>query len=492
MAVTTRTGLCLGSLRQIPARAKPLVRPDAIRPGILHLGLGAFHRAHQALYTEEAIAAAGGDWGILGVAPRSREILDRLVGQDRLYSVVTISGEGSFPRVVGSFAELRHAASDPLGVVARLADPAIRVVTLTVTEKAYLLDPGGRLLVDDPLRAELTGTADPMSIPGLLVRGLLARQRAGAGPIAIVSCDNLQANGVRLRRAVEQAFEVAGAQLDENVTFPSTMVDRIVPATTDHVRELALAGLGVIDQVPVVGEPFIQWVIEDHFPGGRPAWDLAGAIMTSDVAPWEALKLRILNASHSATAYLGALAGKRTVDEAIALPGLRPLLDRFIADEVVPTLTPPDGQCPIEYGQIALERFTNPAIGHTTIQIAMDGSQKLPYRLLGTIADQRAAGGLPRLAALVLAAWMRFARGLADDGMALPLNDPLAGVIRAAVEAAPDTPAGLANALFGLREIFDAELADDQPLRALVVEWLTALDRYGAAATIRAEGGTPS
>ncbi|MBT8226223.1 MAG: mannitol dehydrogenase family protein [Dactylosporangium sp.] len=488
MAVSMSTGLCLGSLRQVPAAARPAVRPDAVAPGIVHLGLGAFHRAHQALYTEEAIAAAGGDWGIIGVAPRSREILQQLVAQDRLYSIVTISAEGAFPRVVGSLRELRHAASDPLGVIAQIANPAVRIVTLTVTEKAYRLDPGGRLQVDDALLAELAGTVQPASIPGLLARGLIARQRAEAGPIAVVSCDNLQANGERLRGVMEQAMAIAGGTLGTDVTFPSTMVDRIVPATTDQTRRLARDGLGVADLVPVAGEPFRQWVIEDRFPGGRPAWDQVGAVLTDDVAPWEALKLRILNAVHSAIAYLGALAGQRTVAEALMLPGMRAVLARFIAQDVTATLAPPEGQCPIAYGEAALDRFTNPTIGHTTIQIAMDGSQKLPYRLLGTIADQRRAGRSPRLAALVLAAWMRFVRGIADDGTPLPLNDPLAERIRQAVASGPDTPEGLADALFGLREIFHEELADDPVLRAVVVEWLAALDRHGAAATVRGEG----
>jgi fructuronate reductase len=230
-------------------------------------------------------------------------------------------------------------------------------------------------------------------------------------------------------------------------------------------------------------------VIEDRFPGGRPAWEAGGAVLTDDVAPWEALKLRVLNAVHSALAYLGALAGRQTVAEAVAMPGVVALLSRFIAEDVAPTLTPPDGQCPIRYGQAALERFTNPAIGHRTIQIAMDGSQKLPYRLLGTIADARAGGGRARWGALVLAAWMRFVRGVADDGSHLPLDDPLAERLRAAVAAAPDTPAGLADALFGIREIFSPELATDGLLRTEVVAWLKDLDRYGAAATVHSEGG---
>lgn len=501
MAVTTSTQLRLATLGRLPADARPAVRPDAIVPGILHLGLGAFHRAHQAIYTEQAIAAAGGDWGIVGVAPRSREIVQRLQAQDGLYSVVTIAGAGARPRVIGSLAELRHAASAPHEVVARIADPAIHVVTMTITEKAYQLGPKGKLHVDDVLQAQLSGALPPTSVPALLARGLMARAAADAGPIAIVSCDNLPTNGTLVRGLIEQALMTAAehatdtadrraavrvaGQLGGAVTFPATMVDRIVPATTSETLRLAREGLGMVDRAPVAAEPYRQWVVEDRFPGGRPAWELAGAVLTTDVAPWEALKLRILNAVYSALAYLGALASCETTAEALALPGSRAVMERFVADDVVPTLTPPPGEPPQRYASVAFERLANPALGHRTFQVATDGTQKLPYRLLGTIADRLDAGAVPRWAALVLAAWMRFARGTADNGTPLPLDDPLAAEVRAAISAAPDTPAGLANALFELREVMPVELAEHDPLRELVVEWLTELDRHGAAETLR-------
>ncbi|MEU8239924.1 mannitol dehydrogenase family protein [Actinoplanes missouriensis] len=480
MAVIHRLGLAAAA--GLPAAARPLVRPGEVRPGIVHLGLGAFHRAHQAVYTEAAVAASGGNWGIVGIAPRSREIVDRLREQDRLYSVLTVGGDADEARAVGILSGLGHAAGDPYGVLAAIADPAIRIVSLTVTEKAY------RLSGDDHMRAQLTGDAPPVSVPALLARGLLARRAAGAGPLTVLCCDNLQGNGPRIRALVARALEVAGAQLPEDVAFPATMVDRIVPATTaDHRRRAALA-LGAEDAVPVVAEPFTQWVIEDRFPGGRPDWPSAGVVLTSDVTPWETLKLRALNAVHSALAYLGALAGHELIADSLDMPGMSEVLRRFLAEEVARTVIPPPGVTVTGYGATVLTRFANRELGHRNLQVAMDGTQKLPHRLLGTIQDLRDQGGDPCWAGLFLAAWMRFARGYADSGARLPLDDPLSGRIREALAAVPDTPNGVTSALTGLGEVFPAGLAGDDVLRREVVRWYGELDRHGAAATIREAG----
>jgi fructuronate reductase len=482
------------TLSRVPEECRPLVVPGDVGPGIVHLGVGAFHRAHQAVYTEAAIAAAmtptptsvdhgrgSVDWGIVGVAPRRRELIDTLAGQDGLFSVTSVDGGGSSTRIVGALADVRHAPSRPSAIVAELADPAIKIVTLTVTEKAYLLDPAtGRLRVDDSLRAELTGAAEPSSIPGLLVAGLRARERADAGPIALVSCDNLPSNGRRLCGAVTQSFQAAGLPadwLEANVTFPGTMVDRIVPATTPAVLSAAAAALGVADGAAVSAEPFSEWVIEDDFPAGRPAWELAGAVLTDDAGPYERLKLRALNGVHSALAYLGALAGCETIADALALPGMRAALERFVVDDIAPSLDPPGGVSVAEYGGQVLERFANPATGHRTLQVAMDGSQKLPQRILHTAVDRRAAGASPRWAALPVAAWMRFVAGRADDGRDLPLDDPLAAEIRAALDGAN----GKVDALLGLDQIFPAELAADEVWRGLVDGWLIELDKHGVA-----------
>ncbi|BCL18056.1 mannitol dehydrogenase family protein [Micromonospora sagamiensis] len=483
--------LGLGTLRRVPEASRPLVRPGTVPAGIVHLGLGAFHRAHQAVYTEAAVAHSGGDWGIVGVAPRSTGLVTTLAAQDGLFSVTTTSAEGSHTQVVGAFAGVRHAASDPDAVVALLADPRIRVVTLTVTEKAYQLDPvSGRLRPDPEVVADLTTDRPPCTVPGLLVRGLLARAAADAGPLALVSCDNLPANGHRLRGLVEQSLayarvpERAVAWVAACVTFPGTMVDRIVPASTEATLAEARRALGVADLAAVAAEPYRQWVIEDVFPGGRPDWGAAGAVLTDDAGSWERLKLRALNGVHSAAAYLGALAGRETIADALALPHLEPVLRRLVAEDVAASFTPPDDVSVVDYGDQVLDRFANPAIRYRTLQVAMDGSQKLPQRVLHTIGDLRAAGRDARWATLVVAAWMRFVRGRADDGAALPLDDPLADRIRAALAAHPDTPAGVADALFGLTEVFPAELGGDEEVRTAVTGWLTDLDRYGVAATL--------
>jgi fructuronate reductase len=484
--------LSLATLDRVPVAARPKVRPGEVGAGIVHLGLGAFHRAHQAVYTEQAIAAAGGDWGIVAVAPRRAQLIDALACQDGLFSVTSMDGSGSRTAVVGALAGVRHAPRDPAAVTALIADPATRVVTLTVTEKAYLLDPAtGRLLVDDALRAELAQRRPPASVPGLLVVGLLARARGGAGPIALVSCDNLPANGRRLRDAVWQALAQAGPAAEPaadwvraNVTFPGTMVDRIVPASTPATLATAQSSLGVVDLAAVAAEPYLQWVIEDDFPAGRPAWDAAGAVLTRDAGPYERLKLRCLNGVHSGLAYLGAIAGRKTIAEAMALPGLPAVMERFVAEDVAPSLQPPDGLSVVAYGTSVLDRFANPAIEHRTHQVAMDGSQKLPQRMLHTIADRRAAGATPRWGTLLVAAWMRFVCGYDDAGRPLPLDDPLAEQIRKALNGSHRSSAATVDALLALDQIFSPELAADPVIRQLIVEWLDDLSRHGVAATV--------
>ncbi|WP_027346574.1 mannitol dehydrogenase family protein [Hamadaea tsunoensis] len=452
------------TLKDVPAGARPAARPE--RAGIVHLGLGAFHRAHQAVYTDDLHAGglyaddlhAGGSqgeggWGIIGVAPRSESVAGAMIRQGGLFSVNTLGPDATTTRVVGSIIEVLHAPSDPAAVTRALADPAIRVVTLTVTEKAYRSGSAAMTLLLDGLR-----------------------QRPAGAPLAIVSCDNLPSNGHRLRAVVEAEFEIP-----DDITFPCTAVDRIVPASTADTYERAARALGVRDAAAVDAEPYKQWVIQDDFPGGRPAWDAAGAVFTDDVAPWERLKLRTLNGVHSALAYLGALAGCETIAEALALPGMAELMRGYIAAEIAPSFTPPPGVDVVAYGESVLERFANPAIRHRTLQVAMDGTQKLPQRVLGTIMDTRAHGGEPRLGALIIAAWTRFARGYADDGAALPLDDPLAQPIRALADGRPD------RLIEGLTEVFPAAVRDDEPTRALIRTWYADLERHGVAAVVRGQ-----
>ncbi|NEA36732.1 mannitol dehydrogenase family protein [Streptomyces sp. SID13031] len=469
------------SLGSLPAVHRPEVDPGKVSVGIVHLGLGAFHRAHQAVFTEQAAAMSGATgWGICGVSQRSAAVREQLAPQDGLYSVLTRGPGDPSVRVIGSIREVLTAPEDPDVVVARIADPAVAVVTLTVTEKGYRAAAQGGLDLTDPeIQADLAGRP-PRTVVGQLAAGLARRTGNGAGPLTIVSCDNLVANGPFLRRLVE---DYAAASPDakllaeqlESARFPASMVDRIVPATTDADRDEAAALLGVRDEAVVVAEPFLQWVIEDDFAGPRPEWDKAGAILTRDVAPWEQAKLRMLNATHSMLAYLGALRGYVTIAEAVRDEQLAGLAAELMSAEVIPTLTPPDGLDLTAYGESVLERFANPALKHRTAQVAMDGSVKLPVRLLGTIRDRLADSTEPRVASLAVAAWMVYVAEATTSGT--PLDDPQAARLQAALGGAGTTPAALVDALLGVESVFGADLPANAVFRSLLVEHVGQLTR---------------
>jgi fructuronate reductase len=446
--------------------------PSAV--GIVHLGIGAFHRAHQAVYTEDA----GDGWGICGVSQRSPDAVDRLAPQDGLYAVLVRAPDTERARVIGAVREVRFAAADPAAVVARIADPAVRVVSLTVTEKGYRHDPAtGRLRLGDPEVAADVAGRPPRTVIGRLVRGLAAR----TAPVTVLCCDNLPSNGETVRGLVEEFREAAGVRIGCDVTFPATMVDRITPATTPADLDTVEWLLGVRDLGAVVTEPFSQWVIEDSFAAGRPAWDKGGAIFTGDVAPYESMKLRLLNGAHSMLAYLGALAGYELVSDAIGPLG--GVLGRLMDEDVTPTLAVPGGFDIAAYKDSLLERFANPALRHRTVQIAMDGSQKLPQRLLGTARDRLAAGAEPRWAALAVAAWMRYVwAGATDDGAPLPLDDPLRDRLRSAVAGLTD-PRAVTGALLAVEEIFGPDLPESATFRALVADRLTHLTTAGVLRT---------
>lgn len=471
-----------------PAWTPPAVDPREVEVGIVHLGLGAFHRAHQAVHTEDAAAATGETrWGILGVTQRSARVAEQLAPQDGLYGVLTKGRDTASLRVIGSLRGVAFPGAQTPEVLDRLAAPTTHVVSLTVTEKGYRRAPGGGPDLDDAgtqgdlaaLAAELgapgAGAADARpaaTSTGLLVRGLARRHATSGAPVTVVCCDNMVDNGAQVRRIVTGLLdatpgaEALRAWVEESVRFPGTMVDRIVPATTEEHRAQARGILGLRDEGLVVGEPFTQWVIEDDFAGPRPAWERAGATLTGDVAPYERAKLRVLNATHSTLAYLGALHGYRTIAEAVQDPALEQVARALIDEDVLPTLTPPDGLDLHAYRDSVLERFANPSTGHTTIQVAMDGSQKLPFRLLATAADRLAAGAVPHAVARAVAAWVVFVqRGASVTGDALPLDDPLADVLRAAAAGPED---GLADRMLDLRAVFPAEVGDSPEMRAAV------------------------
>jgi fructuronate reductase len=490
--------LSLRTLPKVPPRCAPRVDPAALGLGIVHVGVGAFHRAHQAVFTEDAVAAAGGNWGICGVTPRSRTVVDQLAPQDGLYTVVARDADAVEARVVGALREVLFAGAQPGAVAARIADPAVRVVTSTVTEKGYRHDVAtGRLRRDDELtRADAAG-GSPRTVVGLLVRGLQARMNADAGPIALLCCDNLAHNGRTLAGLVDDFVELLPAAeaeplarwLAENVRFPSSMVDRIVPAGTEADRADVERLIGLADEGAVRTEPFRQWVIEDDFPGGRPAWERAGALLTGDVTPYELIKLRMLNGAHSTLAYLGGLAGYDTIAEAMADDAIGAVVRRLLREDVEPTLDVPPGFDLRDYERALFERFANPTLRHRTTQVAMDGSQKLPQRLLPVLRARRAAGAEPRWAAFSLAAWLRWvSTDVTDAGVPHPLDDPLAPVLQRAVAGARSAEDVVAR-LLAVRAVFGADLADDAVIRDLLVDALQSLATDGARGAARGMAG---
>jgi fructuronate reductase len=428
---------------------------------IVHLGIGAFARAHLAAVNETTLQATGDlRWGIAGVSLRHADTRAALAPQAGLYTLALRDaapdgGVSEALRVIGCLRDVSVAPEDPVAVLERIAANDTRIVSLTVTEKGYCHDPAtGRLRFDDPDIAHDLGAPDaPRSTIGLLVHGLNRRRQRWLGPITLQSCENLPSNGRTLRGLVLGFAARIDPKLADWIgdacTFPNSMVDRIVPRTTDADRAHIAARLGCMDCAPVVGEPFLDWVIEDRFAAGRPAWDLGGARFVDDAAPFERMKLRMLNGSHSALAYLGATAGLQTIDRAVGVPGLRNYVDAMMRREIAPTLPVSAGLDPTLYAERLLARFANPALRHRTHQIAMDGSQKLPQRLLDSVRDRLAADAPIDRLALAIAGWIRFLRGVDEQGDVQPIDDPLRdalAVLLAQADAAAGTAGGDAAA----------------------------------------------
>lgn len=467
----------------------PAYDRGAVTTGIVHLGVGAFHRAHQAVHVDD-ILATDPNWGIVGASLRRPTTRDALAPQDGLYTVLVRGPGGDALRVIGSLRRIVMAKEERDVLMAALSAEPTRIVTLTITEKGYCHDPATGEL--DPAHPDIVhdlGEPDaPVSAPGLLVAALAERRRLGVAPFTVVSCDNLPANGrttrnivVALARLIDPAL---GDWIDGEVAFPSTMVDRIVPATTDADRAAVAAALGVEDAWPVVTEPFTQWVIEDRFPAGRPRLEDVGVQMVADVAPFELMKLRMLNGAHSTLAYLGYLSGHETVAEAIAEPALGELIRRMMREEIVPTLAVP-GVDLGGYAQALVDRFANPALRHRTWQIAMDGSQKLPQRLLGTIRDRIAAGAPYTRLALGVAGWMRYVTGVDERGKPIDVRDPLAARLAGIYAKTKGDAAATAEAYLGVREVFGEDLAQDANFAATVTAHLASLFAIGAKAAVK-------
>jgi len=448
-----------------------------MRQGVVHLGVGAFHRAHQAVVFDDALASGDMRWGITGVSLRSAGVRHQLVPQDGLYTVVVRDGTAEAARIVGAVRDVLVAPENPQAVIAAIAAPETHIVTLTITEKGYKLDrAAGGLLRDDPdVTHDLSSLEAPRTAAGFIVAGLAKRRTEGLSPITVISCDNLPDNSHLLREAVLAMALAHDADLaswiDQTIAFPATMIDRIVPATTPGDIDALADRVGLEDQAMVKAEPFLQWVIEDRFSGERPDFESLGVQLASEIAPWEMAKLRLLNGAHSAIAYLGGLAGDQFVHEFVA----RDTVKRFVEalwDEAETTLVPPPGLDIPAYRAELMARFSNPALQHRTRQIAMDGSQKLPQRLLATVRDRRVKGKEVDALALGVAAWMRWQGGRTDTGEAFLVDDPIADSL---AEASKGGPAALLSAL-------GVEL--DENAQAKIAEYLEILEQEGAKAAI--------
>ncbi|MDR0253158.1 MAG: mannitol dehydrogenase family protein, partial [Brucellaceae bacterium] len=354
------------TLADLPATVgKPAYDRSDLKTGIIHLGIGAFHRAHQAVYTEN-ILQDDTNWGITGVSLRSPDTRDALAPQDYLYSVAVRDGAGEKLRVIGCLTDILVAPENPQAVLETLCQPDVRIVTLTVTEKGYCYLPANRTLDENhaDIIHDLQNPQVPRSAPAFLTEAIKRRRDKGLSPFTILSCDNLPANGETLRRVTIRLAELTDPELAryiaEQVAFPSSMIDRIVPATTDADRASVSRILGAEDQWPVCTEPFSQWVIEDHFPSGRPAWEKAGVTFVRDVAAFELMKLRLLNGSHSTLAYLGYLAGHQTVSDTMTAAGFKNFIRTMMDDEITPTLPELSDFNLTFYKDQLIERFCNP------------------------------------------------------------------------------------------------------------------------------------
>ena len=454
--------------------------------GIVHLGVGAFHRAHMADYTDAVLAGGDRRWAILGASLRAPDTRDALKDQDFLYTLAVSDEAGERCRVIGAIRGILVAPENPQALIEAMCLPSVKIVSLTVTEKGYCHDPAtGTLNEQHPdILHDLANPDSPRSAPGFLVEAIRARKARGLPPFTVLCCDNLPANGRTVARVVARLAELRnpalGAYVAEHIAFPATMVDRIVPATTDADRTRIAAATGLVDRWPVVTEAFTDWVIEDNFPQGRPDW---AARFVSDIAPFETMKLRLLNGSHSSMSYLGYLAGHETIADCMGDAALVHFVSHLMNAEVTSTLAVPPDTDVSAYKRALLGRFRNPGLRHRTWQIAMDGSQKLPQRLLGTIRDRLKAGAPIDALALGVAAWMRYVTGIDEKGGAIDVRDPLKDELRARADAAGLDAARLAPALLGIEKVFGQDLPADHHFTTAVTRALDSLIRHGSRQT---------
>jgi mannitol 2-dehydrogenase len=466
----------------------PTYDRSALARSVVHISVGGFTRSHQMVYFDQIAERRISDrWGVLGVGLHSRALHDALAQQDCLYVVVERDAEQERARVVGSLVGYLFAPDDPATVLAALTAGTTRVVTMTITGNGYRIAPGtGEFDPDDAeVQADLREPQRPSGALGFLVEALDRRRRAGVPPFTVVSCDNIQQNGRAARTAVvgfaRLRDEVLARWISDHVAFPATMVDRITPRTTPDDRTAVAETFGVDDRWPVITEPFSQWVIEDEFCNGRPPLEKVGVRYTTDVRPYELMKTRLLNATHSAVGYLGLLAGHTFVHEALADPVLRGYAGRLMDGEIAPLLPPVPGVDIAQYTDTLLRRLANPALGDRLERLCERGSTKLPNYLLPSLREAQAQGRPQALLALAVAAWCRYLRGTDDAGNPIEVRDPRAPQLQALALAGGSDP----RPLLGVRTVF-ADLATVPSVVEAVAAGLRSLERDGVRTTAAA------
>jgi mannitol 2-dehydrogenase len=486
------TALNSHTLAQLGPRVSvPRYDRDSVTVGIVHFGVGGFHRAHEAMYLDTLMnQGVALDWGICGVGlmPGDRRMARVLSRQDGLYTLVTRAPDGtSTARVIGSIVDYQYGPDDPEAVLARLTAPSTRIVSMTVTEAGYNVHRvTGEFDANHPgVLADRRPGAAPSTVFAYVVEALARRRQHGIAPFTVLSCDNVQGNGAVARAAFIGFARLRDPELADwisvSVQFPDSMVDRITPATTSADVQAVHEEYGIEDEWPVVCEPFTQWVLQDRFDAGRPPLEQAGVQVVDDVEPYELMKLRLLNASHQALAYAGYLAGYRYVHEASTDPAFVALLRRYMNEEALPTLRPVPGIDLPRYIEDLIERFGNPEIRDTLARLCVDASERIPKFLLPVIRHQLATGGPVQASATVIASWARYVEGTDENGEPIELVDPARDELAAAARAYPRQPL----AFLQLRDIF-GDLATQERFTAYYRGALDSLHRHGAQHTIGA------
>jgi mannitol 2-dehydrogenase len=482
-----------------PAVAVPTYDRGAVHAGIVHFGVGGFHRAHQAMYLDRLMNEDPGnengalDYGIcgVGVLPGDRRMKDALDAQDCLYTLVLKYPDGTFePRVIGSIVEYLFAPDDPEAVIEKMADPGTRIVSLTVTEGGYNFNAvTGEFEADNPdVRHDLQPGVAPKTTFGLIVEALARRRERGLGPFTVMSCDNIQGNGDAAKKSFGAFARLRGTAVgdqdlgewvEREVAFPNCMVDRITPVTTDDDREEIARRFGIEDRWPVVCEDFTQWVLEDHFPQGRPPLQDAGVQLVDDVMPYELMKLRLLNASHQGLCYVGYLAGYRLVHEVCQDPLFANFLLAYMDREATPTLEPVPGIDLEDYKPNLIARFSNPYVRDTVARLCAESSDRIPKWLLPVIRHNLDHGGEITRSAAIVAGWARYAEGTDEQGQPIQVVDRLADRLTATAKHNRDDPL----AFLRDREVF-GDLVDDERFTAVYRAHLESLHEHGARATL--------